>query len=66
MTSTRTRGPATGFAEARIAAEQAEAVQQRAAARRVAEHSHDAGDCRELLLMLGLTTSDLPAGGARE
>jgi hypothetical protein len=59
MMSTRSsghaRGAAVAFAEARVAAEQAEAVQQRAAARRVAEHSHDVGDCRELLLMLGLT-----------
>lgn len=53
----RVRRAALDFAEARFAAEQAEAVQQHAAARRVAERAHDAGDCRELLLMLGLTGS---------
>jgi hypothetical protein len=58
------RGAAVDFAEARFAAERAEAVQQRAAARRVAEHSHDIVDCRELLLMLGL--SGKSTLGARE
>jgi hypothetical protein len=53
--ASRTRRAAIEFADARIAAEQAEAVQQRAAARRVAERSHDIVDCRELLLMLGLS-----------
>jgi hypothetical protein len=51
----RTRRAALDFAEARVAAEQAGVVQQRAAARRVAERSHDVSDCRELLAMLGLT-----------
>jgi hypothetical protein len=60
----RNRRAATDFAEARVAAEQAEAVQQHAAARRVAEHAHDVGDCRELLSMLGL--SGRPMQGARE
>ncbi|SDF40568.1 hypothetical protein SAMN05216553_101475 [Lentzea fradiae] len=54
--------PALGFAEARVAAEQAEAVQQRQAARRVAEHSRDAGDCLDLLSMLGLSGLS-PSGG---
>jgi hypothetical protein len=53
--SGRTRHAAADFAEARMAAERAEAVQQHAAARRVAERAHDVGDCRELLSMLGLT-----------
>ena len=60
----RTRRAAVDFAEARVAAEAAEAVQQRAAARRVAERSLDIGDCRELLLMLGL--SGKATLGARE
>ncbi|MFS8096929.1 hypothetical protein LFM09_07285 [Lentzea alba] len=51
----RAKGAAIGFTEARVAAEAAEAVQQRQAARRVAEHSRDAGDCMDLLLMLGLS-----------
>lgn len=59
MTRTAPHGNAKGaavcFAEARIAAEAAEAVQQRQAARRVAEHSRDVDDCRDLLLMLGLS-----------
>lgn len=46
--------PAVDFAEARLSAERAENLQQRQAARRVAEHARDAGDCRELLSMLGL------------
>jgi hypothetical protein len=62
--SGRIRHAAADFAEARFAAERAEAVQQRAAARRVAERSHDIGDCRELLLMLGL--SGQSTLGARE
>jgi hypothetical protein len=45
---------AVDFTEARLSAERAEIVQQRQAARRVAEHARDAGDCRELLSMLGL------------
>ncbi|KJK33826.1 hypothetical protein UK23_44665 [Lentzea aerocolonigenes] len=49
------RRAALDFAEARLAAEQAETVQQHAAARRVAERAHDAVDCRELLAMLGLS-----------
>ncbi|SEQ94053.1 hypothetical protein SAMN05216188_106293 [Lentzea xinjiangensis] len=57
----KAKGAATCFAEARIAAGKAEAVQQRHAARRVAEHSRDADDCRDLLLMLGL--SDLAPSG---
>ena len=51
----RPSGAAADFAEARLAAEAAGAVQQRQAARRVAERSHDAQDCRDLLLMLGLS-----------
>jgi hypothetical protein len=51
---------AVDFAEARLFAERAEALNQRQAARRVAERSHDASDCRELLAMLGL--ANLPAG----
>lgn len=58
------RRAAVDFAEARVAAEQSAAVQQRAAARRVAERSLDIGDCRELLLMLGL--SGKATLGARE
>lgn len=54
-TSGSTRRAAGEFAEARVAAEQAEVVQQRLAARIVAGHAHDVGDCRELLSMLGLT-----------
>jgi len=53
-------GAAVDFAEARLFAERAENLQQRQAARRVAEHAHNAGDCRELLSMLGL--ADLPPG----
>lgn len=53
--STRSRrGGALDFAEGRLAAEKAEILQQGQAARRVAEHAHDAGDCLELLSMLGL------------
>ncbi|MDX3659757.1 hypothetical protein PV646_20855 [Streptomyces sp. ID05-26A] len=58
---TRTRqiggpnGAAADFAEARLAADEAAAVQQRQAAHRVAEHCHDAQDCRDLLEMLGLS-----------
>ncbi|MET9632783.1 hypothetical protein ABZX92_35545 [Lentzea sp. NPDC006480] len=63
-TSRPIRRAALDFADARIAAEQAEAVQQHAAARRVAERAHDASDCRELLLMLGLSAQ--PTLGARE
>ncbi|MCG8925066.1 hypothetical protein [Lentzea sp. CC55] len=55
VTHRRTTGAAAGFANARIAAEQAEFVQQRQAARRVAEHARDAGDCLDLLSMLGLS-----------
>jgi len=51
---------AVDFAEARLSAERAETLQQRQAARRVAEHSQDAIDCRELLSMLGL--ANLPTG----
>ncbi|SES17571.1 hypothetical protein [Lentzea albida] len=50
----RPNGAAADFQEARLAAEEAGAVQQRQAAQRVAEHSHDAQDCRDLLAMLGL------------
>ncbi|HUQ56345.1 hypothetical protein [Lentzea sp.] len=53
-------GAALDFAEARLSAERAESLHQRQAARRVAENAHDAGDCRELLSMLGL--ADLPPG----
>ena len=53
--SGRTRHAAVDFAQATVNAEQAEAVQQRLAARRVAERAHDAVDCKELLLMLGLS-----------
>ncbi|ANZ40402.1 hypothetical protein BBK82_34685 [Lentzea guizhouensis] len=49
------KGAAVSFAEGRLAAEAAEAVQQRQAARRVAEHSRDADDCLDLLSMLGLS-----------
>ncbi|MFI6096276.1 hypothetical protein ACIA8G_12015 [Lentzea sp. NPDC051213] len=52
------------FAEARLSAQKAELVHQRQAARRVAEHSHDVGDCRELLSMLGLVNLP-PASGHR-
>ncbi|SDO46651.1 hypothetical protein [Lentzea jiangxiensis] len=55
MTPPVTLGAAACFANARIAAEQAEFVQQRQAARRVAEHARDAGDCLDLLTMLGLS-----------
>ena len=51
---------AVDFAEARLSAQRVETLQQRQAARRVAEHAHDAGDCRELLSMLGL--ANLPPG----
>ncbi|QFZ23015.1 hypothetical protein [Saccharothrix syringae] len=44
-----------GFTEARAVADRAEAVQRRQAARTVADHSLDVGDCRELLSMLGLS-----------
>lgn len=54
-THERPKGAAVGFAEARVAAEVAEGVAQHHAARRVAEHSHNADDCRELLSMLGLS-----------
>lgn len=50
----RPNGAAADFQEARLAAEAAGAVQQRQAAQRVAEHSHDAQDCHDLLAMLGL------------
>ncbi|USX53676.1 hypothetical protein [Lentzea sp. HUAS12] len=50
----RPNGAAADFQEARLAAEEAGAVQQRQAAQRVAEHSHDAQDCLDLLSMLGL------------
>ncbi len=55
MPSSNAKGAAVGFAEARTAAQAAEVVQQRQAARRVAEHSRDADDCLDLLLMLGLS-----------
>ena len=51
----RPRGAAADFAEARLAAVEAEVVQQRQAAHRVAEHCHDVQDCRDLLEMLGLS-----------
>jgi hypothetical protein len=47
--------PARGFTKARLDAEQVAAVRQRQAAHRVAEHSRDAGDCLDLLQMLGLS-----------
>lgn len=53
-------GAALEFAEARLSAERAENLHQRQAAKRVAENARDAGDCRELLAMLGL--ADLPPG----
>ncbi|WP_143466609.1 hypothetical protein [Lentzea kentuckyensis] len=53
------RRAAADFAQARLDAETAGVHQQRQAARRVAERSHDVGDCRELLAMLGL--ANLPA-----
>ncbi|GLY47307.1 hypothetical protein [Lentzea sp. NBRC 102530] len=56
--------PAIGFAQARQAAERAEFHQQRQAARRVAERSRDAGDCLDLLSMLGL--ANLPASTGPE
>ena len=59
MTPNRSRA-AVDFAEARLSAERAENLHQRQAARRVAEHARDAGDCRELLSMLGL--ANLPPG----
>lgn len=59
MTRTRQSGRSTSaaadFAQARLAADEAGAVQQRQAAQRVANHCHDAQDCRDLLAMLGLS-----------
>jgi hypothetical protein len=55
---------AVDFAEARLSAERAETLQQRQAARRVAERAHDAGDCRELLSMLGLANLPPDSCGA--
>ncbi|GHH42542.1 hypothetical protein [Lentzea cavernae] len=51
----RPSSAAADFAQARLAADEAEAVQQRQAAQRVAEHCHDAQDCLDLLAMLGLS-----------
>ncbi|GLZ29323.1 hypothetical protein Lesp02_15130 [Lentzea sp. NBRC 105346] len=44
----------SGFAEARAAADRAEAVTRSRAALTVAGHSRDSLDCHELLRMLGL------------
>ncbi|HEX7307183.1 hypothetical protein [Lentzea sp.] len=49
-------GAAADFADARLAAEEAGAVQQRQAAQRVAQHCRDLQDCRDLLEMLGLSS----------
>ncbi|MFJ8961597.1 hypothetical protein OG205_13620 [Lentzea sp. NBC_00516] len=57
-----TRHAAEDFAQARLHAETTELLHQRQAAKRVAERSHDAVDCRELLSMLGL--ANLPASTA--
>ncbi|MGW6443315.1 hypothetical protein [Lentzea sp. NPDC055074] len=56
------RHAAQDFAQARLAFETAEIHHQRQAAKRVAEHSRDAGDCRDLLSMLGL--ANLPVSTA--
>ncbi|MFD9701731.1 hypothetical protein [Lentzea sp. NPDC059081] len=61
-------GAAVSFAEARVAAEKAEVLQQRQAARRVAEHARDPADCLDLLTMLGLSglaPSDRPPSAPR-
>lgn len=51
----RNRGAEINFNEARAAGDKAAATQQIQAARTVAQHSLDVGDCRELLSMLGLS-----------
>lgn len=56
------RRAAAEFTQARLDAETAGVLHQRQAAKRVAERSIDAGDCRELLLMLGL--ANLPVSTA--
>ncbi|GGM86087.1 hypothetical protein GCM10011609_23080 [Lentzea pudingi] len=65
----KSRHAAQDFAQARLAAEISELHQQRQAARRVAERSRDAGDCLDLLSMLGLAnlpvSTALAAEGAR-
>ncbi len=67
MTATgRTRGAPIDFAENRAAADRAEAEQRVQAARTVADHSLDVSDCRELLSMLGLHSSDPDAELSRD
>ncbi|MEU3642169.1 hypothetical protein AB0E59_02225 [Lentzea sp. NPDC034063] len=56
------RHAAQDFEQARLNAENTGVLHQRQAAKRVAEHSLDVGDCRELLSMLGL--ANLPASTA--
>ncbi|MEU7478233.1 hypothetical protein AB0A63_19770 [Lentzea sp. NPDC042327] len=51
----RQTGAAADFTEARLAADETGVVRQRQAARLVAQHCHDAQDCRDLLAMLGLS-----------
>ncbi|GAA1308046.1 hypothetical protein [Saccharothrix xinjiangensis] len=51
----RNRGAEINFNEARAEGDKAAARQQIQAARTVAQHSLDVGDCRELLSMLGLS-----------
>ncbi|MFI9815940.1 hypothetical protein [Saccharothrix variisporea] len=52
-----------GFAAARAAADEVEAVQRTRAALTVAGHSLDPRDCVELLSMLGLPDPDTRFGG---
>ncbi|GGS42419.1 MULTISPECIES: hypothetical protein [Actinokineospora] len=62
--SALSRGTAPlAFAEARAAACQAEAGVRAQAAKTVAGHSLDAGDCDELLRMLGLIDPFRTTGG---
>jgi hypothetical protein len=54
----RSRVVAGSFAAARVAEDEAQAVQRTRAALTVAGHSLDPGDCVELLSMLGLPDPD--------
>jgi hypothetical protein len=56
------RHAAQDFAQARLFAETTGIQHQRQAAKRVAENARDAGDCLDLLSMLGL--ANLPASTA--
>ncbi|MDX3658810.1 hypothetical protein PV646_16000 [Streptomyces sp. ID05-26A] len=58
----KSRHAAEDFAQARSSAEATGIERQRQAAKRVAEHALDVGDCRDLLSMLGLT--NLPVSTA--